>query len=44
VTAVSTVKPRFIDDEEHERLHERVAAIDKVAASPPLILSGAPQG
>jgi transposase len=28
VTAVSTVKPQVIDDQEHERVHERVAAID----------------
>jgi transposase len=26
VTAVSTVKPQVIDDEEHERVHDRVAA------------------
>jgi len=26
VTAVSTAKPQVIDDEEHERVHERVAA------------------
>jgi transposase len=28
VTAVAKVKPQVIDDEEHERVHERVAAID----------------
>jgi transposase len=28
VTAVSTVKPQVIDDEEHERVHDRVAAVD----------------
>jgi len=28
VTAVSKVKPQVIDDEEHERVHERVAAVD----------------
>jgi transposase len=28
VTAVSKAKPQVIDDEEHERVHERVAAID----------------
>src|SRR5207248_8558166 len=27
-TAVSTVKPQVIDDEEHERVHDRVAAVD----------------
>ena len=25
---MSTVKPQVIDDEEHERVHERVAAVD----------------
>jgi transposase len=28
VTAVSKAKPQVIDDEEHERVHERVAAVD----------------
>jgi transposase len=28
VTAVSKVKPQVIDDEEHERVHDRVAAVD----------------
>jgi transposase len=28
VTAVSTVQPQVIDDEEHERVHDRVAAVD----------------
>jgi transposase len=28
VTAVSRAKPQVIDDEEHERVHERVAAVD----------------
>ena len=28
VTAVAKVKPQVIDDEEHERVHERVAAVD----------------
>jgi transposase len=28
VTAVGTVKPQVIDDEEHERVHEKVAAVD----------------
>jgi transposase len=28
VTAVSKARPQVIDDEEHERVHERVAAID----------------
>jgi transposase len=28
VTAVTKAKPQVIDDEEHERVHERVAAID----------------
>jgi transposase len=28
VTAVSNVKPQVIDDEEHERVHDRVAAVD----------------
>jgi transposase len=28
VTAVSKAKPQVIDDEEHERVHDRVAAID----------------
>jgi transposase len=28
VTAVSKVKPQVIDDEDHERVHDRVAAVD----------------
>jgi transposase len=28
VTAVSKVRPQVIDDEEHERVHDRVAAVD----------------
>jgi transposase len=28
VTAVSKAKPQVIDDEEHEQVHERVAAVD----------------
>jgi transposase len=28
VTAVSNAKPQVIDDEEHERVHDRVAAVD----------------
>jgi hypothetical protein len=28
VTAVSKARPQVIDDEEHERVHERVAAVD----------------
>jgi len=28
VTAVAQVKPQVIDDEEHERVYERVAAVD----------------
>jgi transposase len=28
VTAVAKVKPQVIDDEEHERVYERVAAVD----------------
>jgi transposase len=28
VTAVANVKPQVIDDEEHERVHDRVAAVD----------------
>jgi transposase len=28
VTAVSKMKPQVIDDEEHERVHDRVAAVD----------------
>jgi transposase len=28
VTAVAQVKPQVIDDEEHEQVYERVAAVD----------------
>jgi hypothetical protein len=33
VTAVSKVRPQVIEDEEHQRVFERVAAIDVAKAS-----------
>jgi transposase len=41
VTAVAKVKPQVIDDEEHERVHERVAAID-VAKDSGMVCARAP--
>jgi hypothetical protein len=33
---VSKAKPQVIDDEEHERVHERVAAVDVTKDSGPV--------
>ena len=38
---MSTVKPQVIDDEEHERVHERVAAVD-VAKDTGMVCTRAP--